>query len=196
MLRFVAATLLFGALAAVIRAQDSDAQALPAIGTDGGTSFTRQCPAGQVLTGIRARAGVVIEALGISCRPINANGTLGTESSVGTMAGGAGGTDRSGSCPSGSVVSGQAGVKAVPAGVASFDLRCRRWDATTRRFTGGIVAVIHVVAGTGSRGVAVDASPGVNVPTFDCLRQQQPAVLLRGRAGAIVDAAGLTCNNP
>ena len=180
----------------LLRAQDNAAQALPAIGSDGGTSFTRQCPAGQVLTGIRARAGLVIHALGIKCRQINGNGTLGTESNAGTLAGGAGGIESSGSCPAGSVVSGQSGLKGVPVGVASFDLRCRRWDATTRRFTGGVVAVVRVTSGPGTAGVVTDAIVGVSAAFSDCTQQQQPVVLLRGRSGAIIDAAALTCNEP
>ena len=194
--QLVAATVFLGVIETAVRAQDNAAQALPPIGTDGGTFFTRQCPAGQVLTGIRARAGAVIDALGIKCRPVNANGTLGAESNVGMLAGGTGGTERTGSCPAGTVVSGQAGVKALPVGIASFDLRCRRWDAAARRFTGDVVAVIHVIGGADAAGVVIDAMPGINLPISDCSRQQQPVVLVRGRSGAILEAAALTCNTP
>jgi hypothetical protein len=193
--RLVAAAVFLGILGPTARAQDSAAQALPIIGSDGGTAFTRQCPAGQVLTGIRARTGVLIDALGIRCRPVNGNGSLGTESNVGTLAGGTGGTASSGSCPAGTVVSGEGVAKGVPIGLASFDLRCRRWDAATRSFTGDLVAVIHVIGASGAGGVVINAIAGTGY-VRDCPRQQQPVVLLRGRSGTIVDAAGLTCNEP
>lgn len=193
--RLVAAAVFLGVVGTATPGQDNTAQPLPFIGSDGGTSFTRQCPAGQVLTGIRARAGAVIDALGVKCRPVNANGTLGTESDAGTLAGGNGGSAGSGSCPAGSVVAGQAGVKGIPVGIASFDLRCRRWDAATRRYAGSVVAIIHVIGGT-TAAVVVNALPGVESPFADCPRQQQAAVLLRGRSSAIVDAAALTCNEP
>jgi hypothetical protein len=196
MYRLAAVTALLGALSTAVHAQDNAAQALPAIGTDGGTSFTRQCGAGQVLTGVRARVGLIIDALGVKCRSVNANGTLGTEFNVGALAGGTGGIETSGSCPAGSVVSGQAGAKAVPVGIAYFDLRCRRWESATRRFTGSVVAVIHVISGVGAARIVVDAVPHVGLPPSDCSRQEQPVVLLRGRAGAVVDAAALTCNEP
>src|SRR4051794_21218661 len=65
---------------------------LPLIGTNGGTSFSRTCPAGNVLTGIRWRTGAVVDGIGIACSPVRADGTLGTRVDVGTMAGGNGGT--------------------------------------------------------------------------------------------------------
>jgi hypothetical protein len=177
-------------------AQDNAAQALALIGGTGGTAFTRQCPQGQVLTGIRARAGLVIDALGIKCRPVNANGSLGGENDVGSLAGGTGGILSSGSCPQGSVVSGQGGGRAVPTGLGFFELRCRRWDAATRHWAGSITAYVRVMAGTAPTTILMSA-PGSGISqTADCSRASQPAVLLRGRAGTIIDAAGFTCNEP
>ena len=39
---------------------------LPLIGTGGGTTFSRTCPSGNVLTGIRWRTGAVVDGIGIT----------------------------------------------------------------------------------------------------------------------------------
>lgn len=180
-----------------VGAQDNAAQALTLIGGTGGTAFTRQCPQGQVLTGIRARAGLVIDALGIKCRPINANGSLGGENEIGSLAGGSGGILSSGSCPQGSVVAGQGGARGLPTGLGFFELRCRRWDAGARRWTGSITAYVRVISGSGAPVIVLASAPNSAInETNDCTRGVQPAVLLRGRAGTVIDAAGFTCNEP
>ena len=179
-------------------AQNNAAQALPLVGNgNGGTAFTRQCPAGQVLTGVRVRAGLVIDALGIKCRPVNANGALGGENDIGTLAGGTGGVFSSGSCPQGSVVMGQGGAPALPTGVGHLALRCKRWDPASRGSTGSTTAVVRVIAGAGFP-AAMQVLSGTTsiIGASNCERATQPAVLLRGRAGAVIDAAGLTCNEP
>ena len=52
--------------AGVLSAQNGAAQTSQLIGSaSGGTAFTRQCPPGQILTGIRAPIGLVIDAIGI-----------------------------------------------------------------------------------------------------------------------------------
>jgi len=194
-LAFVASLLVVLALRA-IAAQNNGAEALPLIGSSGGTAFTRQCPQGQVLTGIRTRAGLVIDALGVKCRPVNANGTLGGENEIGSLAGGTGGILSSGSCPQGSVVGGQGGTR-LPVGVSMFELRCKRWDAGARRWTGTVTAYVRVISGSGAPGVSLATSAHSKISEIaDCSRAGQPAVLLRGRAGAVIDAAGFTCNEP
>jgi hypothetical protein len=193
----VLASLFTAVSPAPISAQDNAAQALALIGGSGGTAFTRQCPQGQVLSGIRARAGLVIDALGIKCRPVNADGSLGGENEIGSLAGGTGGILSSGSCPQGSVVAGQGGARGIPTGLGFFELRCRRWDPATRRWTGSITAYVRVISGSGAPKIIFATSPNSTInETADCSRAVQPAVLLRGRAGTIIDAAGFTCNEP
>jgi hypothetical protein len=60
---------------------------LPLIGASGGTSFSRSCPAGSVLSGIRWRTGAFVDAIGIQCSKILSDGSLGPSNDVGTMAG-------------------------------------------------------------------------------------------------------------
>src|SRR3954470_16189159 len=89
---------------APLSATDLPTQKLPVYGGSGGTAFERSCGAGMVLTGFRYRSGFFVDALGLLCRPVNADGKLGSETTVGTLAGGGGGTSKSVSCPAGSVV--------------------------------------------------------------------------------------------
>jgi hypothetical protein len=88
--RSVAGVLLV-ALPATARAQ-LPAQQTSVVGGSGGTTFTRDCGAGRVLTGLRGREGLQIDAVAIMCAPVLSNGTLGPTSAVGTLAGGGGGT--------------------------------------------------------------------------------------------------------
>ena len=88
-----------------IAAAQDDLRARGTVGT--GTATLRACPQSAVMTGMRARVGLAIDAVGLRCRPIQANGTLGAESNAGSLAGGTGGTERTRSCPTGTVVVGQ-----------------------------------------------------------------------------------------
>src|SRR5947207_4805717 len=74
---------------------------LPLIGASGGTSFSRNCPSGQVLTGFRWRTGVAVDGLGIKCSVLLSDGSLGAETNAGEMAGGNGGTPGSDHCRGG-----------------------------------------------------------------------------------------------
>jgi hypothetical protein len=182
--------------ARAVQAQNP-AEALPLIGLGtGGIAFSRQCPSGQVLTGVRARIGLIIDALGIKCRPVNANGSLGGENDIGTLAGGSGGVGSAGSCPQGSVVVGQSGTPAPITGLSVFTLRCNRWDSAARRWTSTVAGSIRLISGSGAP-VGLQVLVGSSAPAGPvCSRQTQPVVLIRGRAGTLIDAAGLTCNEP
>jgi hypothetical protein len=178
------------------RPRQDVAQYLPLIGSSRGTAFTRQCPADQVLTGVRARLGRVIEAIGIKCRPVLPNGSLGEESDIGTLTGGTSGTFGNGSCPPGSVAVGQAGSAANPSGVVMFVLRCRRWDPATRSWGGATTALIQLLTGAAPAITVSAAQQSATQESVDCARQTQPATHLRGRVGTIVDALGVTCDEP
>ena len=138
--------LVLGTIAATPLLPDLSPQVFPVHGGSGGTAFTRSCGSGKVLTGLYGRQGFLVDAFGILCRPVNANGTLGSESAVGSLAGGGGGTSASASCPSGSV----AVSLTMRAGtyVNYVALFCKRWDPATRKFTGS----------------RVNAAPGLGYP--------------------------------
>ena len=79
--------------------------------TPGGAAFRRTCPNNHVLTGIRYRKGIALDGIGIQCRPIRSDGTLGTQINSGDMAGGNGGTYGTASCAANHVMaSGLTGI--------------------------------------------------------------------------------------
>jgi hypothetical protein len=160
-------------------------QYLPVYGGSGGTAFTRSCGAGKVLTGLRFRGGLLVDAVGILCRPVLADGTLGPESNVGTLAGGGGGTAGTSSCGAGRVVS-RAHI-AYGTYVNFIDPYCQDWNAGTRRFGGTAYW----------SGVRVGSEMGGGTFTNEaCEALTQPANGIQGRAHSLVDAIGLICNEP
>ncbi len=179
------------------------AQYLPLIGASrgagagagAGAAFTLQCPADHAVTGVRARLGRVVEAIGIRCRPVAPNGSLGEERDVGGMSGATSGSVTTGSCPAGSVIVGQAGT-VNSHGIAQLSLRCRRWDAATRSWGGATTALIQLLAGAAPAVVVGALQGNAAQNSVDCSRQTQPAILLRGRAATIVEAVGVTCDEP
>jgi hypothetical protein len=167
---------------APMRAPDLPAQILPVYGGTGGTAFSRSCGAGKVLTGMRYREGMVVDAVGLLCRAVNANGSLGTESSVGTMAGGSGGTFGVASCPAGTVV---AGAKLYYGSfIDGVILSCAGWAPLSRTF-----GAIGAVRSFGKTSVATKGEAR-------CESSAQPVVAIRGREASVVDALGVTCNEP
>ena len=157
-------------------------QLLPVYGGSGGTAFSRDCGAGKVLTGLRYRTGLLVDALGLLCRPVSSGGTLGPESTVGTLVGGGGGSSGSVSCASGTVVT----TAAISHGsvVNGVVLYCRVWNAGSRKFVGSPVSEERVGLG------------GANHKTEECEASTQPASGFRGRAGLVVDAIGFVCDEP
>jgi hypothetical protein len=164
-------------------AADLPPQIAPIYGGSTGTSFSRSCNSGQVLTGFRHRVGWLwVDAVGLLCRPVNSDGTLGSETSVGSMAGGGGGTSGSDSCPAGSVV---AWVSvAYGSFVNGVHFFCRIWDPATRSFLNERVQL----------GFGKDLSePRMQVR---CENTKQPVHGIRGRFGWYVDAMGIVCDEP
>ena len=162
---------------------DLPAQALPVFGGGGGSSFTRNCGDNRVATGFQVRRGLYIDAIGLMCRPVAANGTLGAES-AGSLAGGSGGAFTTRSCPSGSVVTG--GSVEYGRVVETVRVSCRDWKPATRSF--GTTEIIVSVAGSSTATVTIGRSA--------CENATQPVVTIRGRAGLVVDAVGFTCDEP
>ncbi|AHG88745.1 hypothetical protein J421_1208 [Gemmatirosa kalamazoonensis] len=171
---------------ALLRADDPP-QLLPVYGGAGGTSFSHDCGARHVLTGLRYRTGLVVDAVGILCRPVNADGSLGPESTVGTISGGTGGTTGTVSCPAGKVI--VLADLSYGSYVSYMALECAPWSASLRKFT--------LTASTGT-GLYVGAvlTPHTGEGREQCESSRQPASGIRGRAAAFVDALGLVCDEP
>ena len=186
-----AAALLAGLTAAGFGGVAAAPDLLPLVGGPGGTSFAHVCPAGHVLTGVRVRRGITLDAIGIRCRPVQTNGSLGAEVDAGPVWGGPGGAQGAMSCGTGSVIADQV---ARFNGVHLSDLRyhCYRWDAGTRRWDIRDKRIAIVVLPT----AAVAGSPLTNGTATACPFPARPADGVRGRSGMIVDAVGIRCDAP
>ena len=156
---------------------------LPLIGGIGGSAFSRECPDDHVLTGLRYRRGMLVDGIGIQCRPIRADGTLGSQVNSGSMAGGNGGTYGTASCPSGQVVAEESGLSSG-VGISKLYFYCYKWVPATKIFDGARDETL-VVNGSGN-----------TLTMHKCTSASQPATGIKGRHGAIVDAAGLHCSAP
>jgi hypothetical protein len=158
-------------------------QRTPAFGGGGGTAFELRCGQGYVLTGLQGRQGMVIDRIGVLCRPVRSDGSLGSETTVGGQVGAGGGNPATVSCGSGRVVS--ALYILYGTYVDSVQIGCRTWHPGTRS-TSGTIAFGQKLGGSGS-------------PTpvqVSCGSDRQPGAGILGRAGGVVDSIGLVCNEP
>ena len=165
------------------RMSDLPPQLLPVYGGSGGAAFTRSCGADKVMTGLRFRSGMLIDAIGLLCRPVSESGALGSVTTVGTLAGGGGGNSTVIRCAGGSVVA-RAFIE-YEGYVENVILYCRPWTPATRKFGGSEVMVPLYSRGRADR-------TGEN----KCENSLQPAVGIRGREGMFVDALGFICDEP
>lgn len=162
-------------------------QYLPIWGGGGGSGYTRSCGTGKVLTGLQYRTGLVVDAVGVLCRPVQADGKLGSQTTVGTMVGGGSGTTANlSSCPSGQVVTGARII--FGSFVDGIALECSAWNASARTFGSTVVKRFYIGADV--------VRPGGNMRSNACEANTQPAVGIRGRASALVDAIGFFCDEP
>lgn len=177
----------FGAIAVIVVAANSHARSapsaveeLPLLGNPlGGSAFARSCPDNHVLTGFRYRSSLTLDGISIKCRPVRADGTLGTEALVGSQAGGNGGTLASKSCGANQVIVSQGASPPL----LRLTFFCVRWSATSRAWFGSPVGLGLV-------------SLALTNPQSACSSSTQPAIGIRGRHGMVIDAIGLVCNTP
>ncbi len=158
-------------------------QRTPAFGGSGGRAFELRCGSGYVLTGVQGRQGMVVDRIGILCRPVRQDGTLGSETTVGNQVGGGGGNAVAVSCGSGRVVSGLRFFYGTY--VDSITIGCRTWHPGTRGMSGSPAFGLKI-GGDGH------PTPG----EVSCGSDRQPGAGILGRAGSVVDSIGLVCNEP
>lgn len=162
-------------------------QVLPLYGGSGGHKFERACPSGSVLTGLTFRAGLLVDAVGVLCKTVNSStGALGSQTSVGSQAGGGGGTSGSVSCGTGRVVTGfnlRHGTY-----VNSLQLLCKAWDPATKRWGGSVAGTVPQMVGSTLGGGTFNGAV--------CSDRTQPARIIYGRARDLVDAFSLICDEP
>jgi hypothetical protein len=172
-------------VAAPAPSTDLPAQLLPVYGGSGGTAFSRDCGAGRVLTGLRYRSGLLLDAVGLLCRPVLSNGTLAPETTVGTLSGGGGGTSNTASCPTGQVMIGA--TIYFGSWVNGVQLWCSNWHAATRTWSGSINLL---------KMGNTTISYGEHSVDEYCESSAQSAHAIRGRSGGFMDALGLICDEP
>lgn len=150
---------------------------LPLMGTSlGGSPFRRTCPDNHVLTGVRYRKGAFIDGIGIQCRPVRADGTLGTQINSGEMAGGNGGTYGTASCPANNVIASQRGAD-------NSEIGCHEWIAASRTWKSARTSFIRIAGGVGQR-------------ESTCSKAAEPGHGIYGRHGMIIDRWGVSCDSP
>lgn len=137
-----------------------------------------------MLTGLRGRADAFVFAIGITCRAVLPDGSLGPESVVGEMAGGTSGAPVAVGCAAGQVLA-AADVRAATY-VQSMVLHCSGWDSARRRVSSRGIQTIQIgqpVAGTAEHRTR-------------CEFEAQPMIGVWGRAQSLVDAVGFICDEP
>ena len=187
MVRSILLVMTYGMIPLATSSTALPTQYLPIYGGGGGSGFTRSCGTGRVLTGLQYRVGFVIDAVGVLCRPVQSDGTLGSQTTVGSLAGGSNGTSSAQSCPSGQVVAGASIV--FGSFVDGIHLRCHTWNAGGRTFGSTVQETLFLGAGGPRAG-------GVIVRVNNCEASTQPVIGIRGRASSLVDAVGLFCDEP
>jgi len=186
MVRSILLVMAYGIIPLATSSTALPTQYLPIWGGGGGSGFTRSCGTGKVLTGLQYRVGLVVDAVGVLCRPVQSDGTLGSQTTVGSLAGGGNGTASAQSCPSGQVVVGALII--FGSFVDGIHLRCHAWNASARTFGSTTVKNLYI----GADGIR----PGGNQEGNGCEARTQPAIGIRGRASALVDAIGFFCDEP
>jgi hypothetical protein len=133
-----------------------------------------------VLVGLLASYGDWMDSVRLICRPIAADGSLGSEYIIGFV-GGTGGVPHTHRCPSGMAVAGLGGTSGLY--VNSIMLRCQPWDTQARGISTSGGTVIEI---TGSQITPASAERQICSPN-------QLATGLVGKAGIYVDSVELQC---
>ena len=103
---------------------------------------------------------------------------------VGSLAGGGNGTPDSRSCPSGRVLASAEIV--FGSFVGQIRLYCHSWSPSSRTF--GSDPQFMIARGSSLMGGTMKGNA--------CAANTQPAIGIRGRASALVDAIGFFCDEP
>ena len=159
----------------------------PAVGGSGGNqSYDLDCGAGYVLVGFTARWGFVMDSLGIICRKVNSDGTLGNAITRGPVGGGGGSNVDNPSCPGTHVV--QQLWTYAGTYFDGTDFICSPWSPATRTVAQPPESVpdgdmIHI------------GGDGGTLSRLACPPDGRPATGIRGRYGSFVDSLALVCDS-
>lgn len=146
-------------------------------GGGGGFPFNLSCNDGQVLVGVNARAGALVDRLQGLCRPVTATGAWTGSESVTGSAGGNGGSAVTRRCPANYAVSGFRGRQGAFLDQVAFE--CTRLASNDSFDT--------------SQRVVLGAVGGLGGSSFGVTRCSRPGRALSGRSGSFVDAVRVVC---
>lgn len=158
-------------------------------GTGGDLSYNLNCGADGVLVGLSGRWGGWLDSIGIICRKVNADGTLGSAFTLGPKGGNGGSTAGNPTCNAANVVQSVHAFTGMYVNRAAFG--CGAWSPATRR-------VAQAVFTPGAAGSDVD---GVGPPAtqdrsvLDCPTDGKPAKGIRGKHGSFIDSIALVCDS-
>jgi hypothetical protein len=163
----------------------------PTYGGSGGQSYNLGCGSQAVLIGVQGKAGDWVDSIMAICRHVNANGTLGDTFTKGPT-GGNGGSVRSETCPTGTV------VESIFANtkfdfVSAVALGCDAWNAAQRRLaqTSKLEGVSFVRPQGVQLSIIVADLGNHRVKCPD----GKPGNALRGKSGTYVDSIRLICDD-
>jgi hypothetical protein len=135
------------------------------------------------MTGITAKYGTWIDQIGVVCRKVNENGTLGDEFTRGPVGGQGGWTSMIRRCDPGRVIGGAFGRTGWY--IDEIRARCYTWDRGTRR--------LDEKDTVKSFSIGKSRSLGGSFNLFAC--GSKPAKGLRGKHGRYVDSLQIFCND-
>lgn len=159
-------------------------------GSGGDHSYDLDCGSDAVLTGLSGRWGSWMDSIGIICRKVNTDGTLGSSFTRGPK-GGTGGTEGGNpGCEPGNVVqSVRASTGTYVNGITFF---CGAWSPSNRT-----VARAPTAGGAVDIGIIGHASSqfGIQNSLLECPTDGKPAKAFRGKYGAFIDSTSLVCDS-
>lgn len=157
-------------------------QKSPIWGGGGGThGYNLDCGSTGVMVGVTVKWGQWIDQLGLICRTVKADGTLGSFYTRGPVGGQGGNQSGPSQCREGFVVVSVAGQSG--SFVDSFHGHCKRWDAAGRKPTGETVWDVKVA----------NHKPLSGYNRFPCLGTAVGKAL-RGKYGWYIDSLQFVCD--
>jgi hypothetical protein len=185
----LAARALFALLALTVEEAGAAEYSGPVWGGSGGTrSYNLDCGSSGVLVGVYGKTGSWIDQIGLTCRSVAANGTLGSEFTRGPV-GGTGGSVKSVKCKSGEVVG---GIESWSGSyVEKIRLQCDKWRPEYKRIDYLAPIDSFLFGGLGTTGI-FGRTPEHN-PMVRCPRDKVGKAL-RGKHGAYVDSMKFVCD--
>jgi hypothetical protein len=155
-------------------------------GSGGSSSYNLDCGSTGVMVGLYGKVGLWIDQIGVVCRKVNPDGTLGSTYTRGPVGGSGGSGDRA-DCPSGSVIT----VMGSWSGsfMDQVGVECYGWSPGSRRAGGGYT-------GAASLGkVGTIHLPGLTFNQKVNCPAEKVGKAVRGKSGGYIDSLQFVCDD-